>query len=281
MKSSRFHADARGTWLAILSSYGQSQERDPGERSARACRRPLVLPPLRPRAGHAVPSLARMSAIKRRASKSEGAKGQIKSRRHRRALERMAALEIPFLVGGGHALRHYTGDVRGTKDLDVFVRRGDALAFLEGLAAAGFDTDLTFPHWLGKAHVEGDYIDVIYSSGNGLAEVDEDWFAHSRPARVLGVPVRLCPPEVMIGLCRLLEREACRPASDQRVCQGTLLSREQYLTDVSRWGYADGRLMPRGSLTPEEIAQWTAAIEAPREIVNGPRGDDHASSSRR
>src|SRR5262249_32569841 len=89
------------------------------------------------------------------------------------------------------------------------------------------------------------------------------------------------PSPGVCGLCRLLEREACRPAPDQRVCQGTLLSREQYLTDVSRWGYADGRLMPRGSLTPEEIAHWTAAIEAPREIVSGPKGDDHASSSRR
>src|SRR5262249_30278663 len=156
------------------------------------------LPPLRPRGGHAVPPLARMSAVKGRASESEGAKRQIKSRRHRRALKLMASLEIPFLVGGGHALRHYTSDVRGTKDLDVFVRRGHALAFLEGLAAAGFDTDLTFPHWLGKAHLEGDYIDVIYSSGNGLAEVDDDWFAHSRPARVLGVPIQLSPPEEMI-----------------------------------------------------------------------------------
>src|SRR5262249_58790122 len=120
-------------------------------------------------------------------------------RRLRRARERMDALEIPFLVGGGPGLRRYTGDVRGTKDLDVFVRRGDALAFLEGLAAAGFDTDLTFPHWLGKAHVEGDYIDVIYSSGNGLAEVDDDWFAHSRSARGLGVPVPLCPPQEMVS----------------------------------------------------------------------------------
>lgn len=290
-----------------------------------------------------------MSAVKGGAKKHDGAKREVRSRRHHRALERMISLEIPFLVGGGHALRHYTGDVRGTKDLDVFVRRGDALAFLEGLSAAGFETDLTFPHWLGKAHVEGDYIDVIYSSGNGLAEVDDAWFAHSQPATVLGVPIRLCPPEemiwskafimererydgadishliracqgqldwnrlvarfgthwrvllshltlfgfiypgevaaippdVMVGLCRLLEREAGRPAPDLRVCQGTLLSREQYLTDVSSWGYTDGRLMPRGSLTPEEIAQWTAAIESPKEITSGRKGDDDASGSRR
>ena len=284
-----------------------------------------------------------------RPAERDGARREIRSRRHRRALELLIRLGIPFLVGGGHALRHYTGDVRGTKDLDVFVRRGDALALLEGLAAGGFKTDLTFPHWLGKAEIEGDYIDVIYSSGNGLAEVDDQWFEHSRPARVLGVPVRLCPPEeiiwskafimererydgadishliracqgrldwhrlvarfgshwrvllshitlfgfiypgevgaiphdVTVGLCRLLERDARRPPSDQRVCQGTLLSREQYLTDVSRWGYADGRIIPRGQLTPEEVAHWTAAIEAPKgkeERTEEPAGGGDARS---
>jgi hypothetical protein len=262
----------------------------------------------------------------------------------------MTALEIPFLVGGGHALRHYTGDVRPTRDLDVFVRRDDALAFLAGLAGAGFETDLTFPHWLGKAHIEGDCIDVIYSSGNGLAQVDDEWFARAETARVLGVAVLLCPPEEMIwskafvmererydgadishliraragrldwsrlvarfgnhwrvllshltlfgfiypgetaiippevvlGLSRLLERETRTPRADQRICQGTLLSREQYLVDVSQWGYTDGRLIPRGSLTPEEIALWTAAIEGSAAAVEaGPAGGGHARGSRR
>jgi hypothetical protein len=292
-----------------------------------------------------------MRAVKGRPGREgEETRRDIRSRRHRRALELMTSLEIPFLVGGGHALRHYTGDVRGTKDLDVFVRRNDALAFLEGLGAAGFETDLTFPHWLGKAHLEGDYIDVIYSSGNGLVEVDDEWFTHSHPAVVLGVPVLLSPPEemiwskafimererydgadishliralrrrldwnrlvarfgahwrvllshvtlfgfiypgegeaippeVIVGLCRLLEREACRPGSDQRICQGTLLSREQYLTDVERWGYVDGRLIPRGSLTPEEIAHWTAAIAVPKgEGAPETGGNDDARGSRR
>ena len=84
-------------------------------------------------------------------------------RRHRNALVQMTRTGIPFLVGGGHALRRYTKGVRGTKDLDVFVCRRDALALLRALSAGGFKTDLTFPHWLGKARFEGDHIDVIYS----------------------------------------------------------------------------------------------------------------------
>jgi len=255
-------------------------------------------------------------------------------RRHRNALVQMTRTGIPFLVGGGYALRHYTKGVRGTKDLDVFVCRRDALALLRALSAGGFKTDLTFPHWLGKARFEGDHIDVIYSSGNGVADVDGAWFTHAVPATVLGVPVRLCPPEeiiwskafvmererydgadishlirachgqldwrrllarfgphwrvllnhltlfsfiypgeracipsgVMLALCRLLERESRQPPpSDQRLCRGTLLSREQYLTDVSRWGYADGRVAPHGPMTAEDVAHWTAAIEAETE----------------
>ena len=40
---------------------------------------------------------------------------------------------------------------------------------------------MTFPHWLGKAYNPGtgDFIDVIYSSGSGIAVVDDEWFAHS------------------------------------------------------------------------------------------------------
>jgi len=43
------------------------------------------------------------------------------------------------------------------------------------------------------------------------------------------------------------------------VCYGTLLSREQYLHDIEITKYRDGRLEV-GSMTPEQIEIWTAAI---------------------
>ena len=51
------------------------------------------------------------------------------------------------------------------------------------------------------------------------------------------------------------------PTRDSKVCQGTLLSRAQYLVDVDEWGYEDARITPRGSMTEEQIAVWTAAID--------------------
>jgi len=44
------------------------------------------------------------------------------------------------------------------------------------------------------------------------------------------------------------------------LCQGTLLSRAQYLVDVQKWGYRDARLSPGGTMTTEEIKEWTAPV---------------------
>src|SRR5262249_15311217 len=72
----------------------------------------------------------------------------------------------------------------------------------------GFHTELTFPHWLGKALCDGECIDVIFSSGNGVAQVDEAWFTHAVPDEVFGLPVRLCPPEEMLwSKGYIMERE--------------------------------------------------------------------------
>ena len=43
-------------------------------------------------------------------------------------------------------------------------------------------------------------------------------------------------------------------APPEAVCQGTLLSREQYLIDIDRWGYADARLEPRGPMSPRRTS---------------------------
>jgi hypothetical protein len=69
------------------------------------------------------------------------------------------------------------------------------------------------------------------------------------------------PDAVMTHLLRRLDERAW-PEEGTRVCNGTLLSRQQYLMDVTERGYADGRLAPRGQMTAAEIAHWTAAIPA-------------------
>ncbi len=244
------------------------------------------------------------------------------------ALGALRQAGVEFLIGGAHALAPYTGIVRDTKDLDVFVRKEDFESALAVLGAAGFATELTFPHWLAKAYAGDRFIDLMFGASNGVAMVDDLWFTHAAPGRVLGVSVLLCPPEemiwskafimererydgadvahlilacgreldwrrllgrfgrrwrvllshlvlfgfiypgewavipdaVMAHLLRRLDRERVGSAEEARVCDGTLLSRQQYLVDVIGRGYADGRLAPRGEMTAAEIAHWTAAI---------------------
>jgi hypothetical protein len=235
---------------------------------------------------------------------------------------------VPFLVGGAYALHRFTGIVRHTKDFDIFVRPRDVESTLQVLAAAGYRSERTYPHWLGKVYCGEAFIDVIFSSGNAIAEVDDGWFEHAVADEILGRAVQLAPPEEMIwSKAYLMERErydgadiahllrACAPRLDWdrllrrfgphwrillshlilfgftypaeqdsiprrvldellqrlsaeladpptngRLCQGTLLSRAQYLIDIERWGYRDARLLPEGKMTPQAIAQWTAAI---------------------
>jgi hypothetical protein len=113
-----------------------------------------------------------------------------------------------FLVGGAYALALYTGIARHTKDFDIFVRPQDAAAILEVLAGAGYRTEMTFPYWLGKAYHGDAFCDVIFSSGNGVARVDDGWFANAVPAELLGEPVSVCPAEEMIwSKGYVLERE--------------------------------------------------------------------------
>jgi hypothetical protein len=116
----------------------------------------------------------------------------------RRAMRIAEEQEIPFLVGGAYALEVYAGISRHTKDFDVFVRPSDLDRLLAAFRNAGCQSEIVFPHWLGKAYCGTDFVDVIFGSGNGIARVDEAWFEHAEPAEVLGVPVLLCPAEEMI-----------------------------------------------------------------------------------
>jgi len=244
-----------------------------------------------------------------------------------------------YLVGGAYAFARYTGIERHTKDFDIFCRQKDADRILAVLDRLGCRTERTFPHWLAKAFnaETGDFIDVIYSSGSGIAVVDDEWFTHSVPEVVLGIPVRLCPAEeiiwskgfimererydgndvahllhargasldwdrllrrfgehwrvllshlVLFGfiyppersvvpasvhneLMRRLQAEATATPPDDRTCQGTLISRAQYLVDIGPWGYRDARLNPGIKMTPADIAHWTRAIDADKDATHG------------
>jgi hypothetical protein len=55
------------------------------------------------------------------------------------------------------------------------------------------------------------------------------------------------------------------PRVDERVCRGTWLSRQQYLSDIHHRGHLDARRIEHGgNLTDDDIQRWTAAIDTAR-----------------
>ena len=128
---------------------------------------------------------------------------------YRATLELFNAEGLPFLVGGTHAYYRYTGISRETKDFDVFIRGRDYPRFEAAVQKAGYETELKFPHWLGKIYKDNAFIDLIFSGGNGEAAVDDEWFEHSVEGKIFGgIPVRLAAPEEMIwSKSYVMERE--------------------------------------------------------------------------
>src|SRR5437868_9020985 len=98
---------------------------------------------------------------------------------YRNALSRFDENHLPYLVGGAYAFARYTGIERHTKDFDVFIRRSDFERACHLFQAAGYRTELAFQHWIGKVWSGEDFVDLIFSAGNGVAAVDELWFQYA------------------------------------------------------------------------------------------------------
>ena len=63
-----------------------------------------------------------------------------------------------------------------------------------------------------------------------------------------------------VGATLMARMAAERAAEYVPTCNGTLLSREQYLFDLRERGYADARVPSWGSVLESQIGIWTEAI---------------------
>jgi hypothetical protein len=159
-------------------------------------------------------------------------------------------------VGGSHALVYYTGIARQTKDFDIFIRRADVPRALSVLSRIGCRTEITFPHWLAKAFRDESMMDIIFCSGNGLAEVDDVWFEKAPHTDVLGLTVPLCPAEEMIwSKAFIMERERFDGADVAHLllCQGPVLDWDRLIARFGRhWRVLLSHVILFGWIYPSE-----------------------------
>ena len=67
------------------------------------------------------------------------------------------------------------------------------------------------------------------------------------------------PATIMDDLVARLQSEE-RTVGAGRICNGTLLSRKQYLLDIQERGFRDARLQARVHMSAKDIVHWTRAI---------------------
>ncbi len=154
---------------------------------------------------------------------------------YRRALHALNEAAVRFVVAGAYAIYEHTGIYRQTKDLDLFVEPSAVLPAAHALRAAGFLMRLEDLHWLAKATMGDRFVDLIYGMGNGVAYIDEQWFAHSRPSVLAAHQVHVAPVEELIWHRLFIHERHRHDLSDIQhllLCVGDTLNWERLLARV-------------------------------------------------
>jgi predicted nucleotidyltransferase len=112
-----------------------------------------------------------------------------------RVLNLLVEHNQPFLIGGGFALKMYTGIERDSKDIDIFCKASDYPHILKFISDHGFRIEQTDVRWLAKIFYNDIYIDLIFNTTNNICIVDDTWFHNAIEGECFGVPVKFISAE--------------------------------------------------------------------------------------
>jgi len=97
---------------------------------------------------------------------------------------------LTYAVGGAFAIHAYTGILRNTKDLDIYIQPAELKAALSAFRDAGYRTEVTDRTWLAKVFNNGDYfMDLLFGMPRQRFLVEDAWFERRRTACILDVDV--------------------------------------------------------------------------------------------
>lgn len=117
---------------------------------------------------------------------------------YQKALEILEKSKIPFMIGGGFALRVYSDIHRDTKDLDIFCKAGDYPEIIDLFSKNKFKTEITDARWIAKVFLNNTYIDFIFGTPSGVCLVDDSWFKKTTAAYFFGIKVKVLPAEELL-----------------------------------------------------------------------------------
>ena len=133
---------------------------------------------------------------------------------YRKVIRRATERGIRFAFGGAFATAEYTGDLRNTKDFDIYVRPVDRAGMIQVMGEAGltdhFDRLAYDRSWIYRASQGDIIVDAIWAMANHRAEVDEGWLTLGPEVSILGEPLRAIPIEELIwSKLYVLQHERC------------------------------------------------------------------------
>jgi hypothetical protein len=133
---------------------------------------------------------------------------------YRRVVREARALGVRFAIGGAFATASYTGQLRNTKDLDLYLLPADLDAMKRAMSLAGLqDYYEQLPYdrsWIYRSCQGEIIVDAIWAMANHRAAVDEHWVTQGPEVVIRGEPLRAIPVEELIwSKLYVLQRERC------------------------------------------------------------------------
>jgi hypothetical protein len=133
---------------------------------------------------------------------------------YRCALDRANAQGLQYALGGGLAVGLYTGRPRNTKDLDIYIRPGDAKRVIAMMTECGlsdyFDTKPYDRTWIYRGYRDDTIVDAIWAMANKRAFVDDTWLTTGPMIQIFDRQIRVMPIEELIwSKLYVLQRDRC------------------------------------------------------------------------
>ena len=120
----------------------------------------------------------------------------------------------PFALGGAFAFAAYTGVLRNTKDIDLYIQQEAKEIFIGAVTRAGasdyFETLAYDRGWIYRSTRDGYIADFIWAMANYVQPLDADYFNGETTLLLRGQSVPVIPAEELIlNKLYIMQRSRC------------------------------------------------------------------------